>query len=111
MEVSDLTQSEKVVLVALARHLVHIDGEVSDSELYDLIRLGVEIGRADFEMALAASEDIHRDRAKTLALARDVDSPVVRARIHKELDRIARGDDMHPTEASFLADLAAGWAD
>lgn len=109
MRVNELTRGEQVVLVALARHLVSIDGELSDSELYDLIRLGVEIGKDEFEAALTATEAIHRDRALTLAAATEVTRPQARDRINTELDRIARGDGLHAMEDEFLGALRARW--
>lgn len=109
MKVTDLTRAEQVVLVGLARHVVGIDGELSDSELYELLRLGVEIGKDTFEAALAETEPWFQDAAATLAHARSVSRPDARAKITGELDRIARGDGLHDGEASFLGELSAAW--
>ena len=107
MQVRELESDEKVVLVGLVRHLVLADGEVSDSELYDLIRLGVEIGKEDFRAALAATEESHRDRAATLATVDAVTRDVARAKIGSELDRIAAGDGVDEREAAFITAVRA----
>lgn len=111
MNVAELTSTEQTVLVGLARHLVLIDGDVSDSELYDLIRLGIEIGRPAFEAALEATESIHEDEAAVLALSADVQRPEARERILAELRRIARGDGVHTTEIAFLNAISFRWTD
>lgn len=110
MEVTDLTGPEQVVLVGLVRHLVLLDGEITDSELYDLIRLGVKIGRQDFSEALAATEDVYKDRSVVLERAREVGRDEARAKISAEVERIAAGDGIHPTETAFMVELQAVWS-
>ncbi|MCB9672530.1 MAG: hypothetical protein H6736_11710 [Alphaproteobacteria bacterium] len=109
MQIGELTKSEKVVLVGMARHLVMLDGEMSDSELFEIIRIGIEIGREDFESALEATEEIHEDEARTLALSADVSRADARTRILSELHRIASGDGVHSTEVAFLSALELRW--
>lgn len=111
MNVAELNETEKTVLVGMARHLVMLDGHVTDSELYDLIRLGVEIGRPSFEAALEATETIHEDEAATLALSADVTRSSAREKILSELHRIASGDGVHTTEVAFLNALTIRWSD
>ena len=110
MEVNELESSEQVVFVALVRHLVDIDGSVSESELYELIRIGTRIGKAEFTAALEATEPFFADRDRVLARLPDVTRAGARTRILSELDRIASGDGLHAGEAEFLALVRAGWA-
>lgn len=109
MRVDALADSEKRVLVGLVRHLVLADGQVSDTELYDLIRLGVEIGKPTFREALEATEATFKDRDAMLKLATEVHRPAVRERMLTELERIAAGDGVHETEAAFIRALEDVW--
>lgn len=105
----DLTMTEKTVLVGLVRHLVLIDGELSDSELYDLIRLGTEIGRDDFEAALEATEQTHTDRDAMIEAAASIERTQARDKIRSELGRIAEGDGLHRRESAFIQDVVGTW--
>ncbi|MCB9679140.1 MAG: hypothetical protein H6737_28820 [Alphaproteobacteria bacterium] len=110
MAVDGLDRAEQVALVGLVRHLVLADGRVSDNELYELIRLGVAMGRADFDEALEVTEDTFGDRELSLAWAERIERPAARARIAAELERIAGGDGLHATEVDFLAAVRTRWA-
>ncbi len=109
MEVEALSDSEKHVLVGLVRHLVLADGQVSDTELYDLIRLGVEIGKPTFRDALEATEERFKDRDAMLQLAIEVERPEARDKLISELERIAAGDGVHVEEAAFIQAVEDAW--
>lgn len=109
MDVHELTQDEQNVLVAVARHLVLIDDEVSDSELYDMIRLGYRMGKEEFKEALRVTEDFHTDAPKVLEFARAVTRLQAQVRIEEELTRIAAGDGIHDDEADFITRLRMTW--
>lgn len=110
MKADELTKAEQIVLVGLVRHLVMIDGELSDSELYELIRLGTEIGRADFKAALEATEQTFEDREKMLAAAKTLDREAARDKVRAELARIAEGDGLHRRESAFIRDVGESWS-
>ena len=109
MKADELTQAEQVVLVGLVRHLVMIDGELSDSELYELIRLGTEIGRDDFQYALEQTEETFEDRDKMLAAAATLEREAAREKVRSELGRIAEGDGLHRRESAFIRDVDDCW--
>lgn len=109
MDVHELTQSEQNVLVGVVRHLVMIDEELSDSELYDLIRLGYRIGRDEFKEALRVTEALHSDAGQVLEFARSVTRLEAQVRIEAELTRIAAGDGIHDGEADFITRLLMNW--
>lgn len=110
MDVEGLSDDEKTVLVGLVRHLSLADGHVSDTELFDLIRLGVALGKPDFREALEATEDSHHDGDAMLELASTVTRPVARTRILDALEQVAAGDGLHDSEAAFLTALRQRWA-
>lgn len=109
MEVEELERHEQVVLVGLVRHLVLIDGGISDAELYELIRLGVRIGREEFEAAMDATEPWHEDRAQSLAQAATITDPHAREKLLHELARIGSSDGLHGEEMSFIDRVRASW--
>jgi hypothetical protein len=111
MDVDGLAEDEKTVLVGLVRHLSLADGHVSDTELFDLIRLGVALGKPDFRRALEATEETHHDGEAMLELASAVTRPSARQLILGALEKVASGDGLHDSEASFIAALRARWAD
>ena len=109
MEVEELERHEQVVLVGLVRHLVLIDGGISDAELYELIRLGVRIGRAEFEAAMDATEAWHQDRDESLAQAARITDAHAREKLLHELARIGATDGLHGEETSFIDRVRAAW--
>lgn len=110
MNVADLSQQERIALVALARHLILVDDRFSDRELYDLLFMGVAMGRPDFAEALEATEAVYQDRSAVLDLASAVESVETRSGILTELERIAEGDGLHPAETAFIDEVRARWA-
>lgn len=109
MEVAQLTREEQDVLVVAARHLVLIDGELSDAELYELLRLGYAIGRDAFAESVARTDAFHKDRAKVLDFARKVTRVEAQVRIESELVRVAASDGLHDGESDFVTKLALTW--
>ena len=111
MDVEGLRADEKTVLVGLVRHLSLADGHVSDTELFDLIRLGVALGKPDFREALEATEASHHDGDAMLELAAGVERESARQQILAALESVASGDGLHDSEAAFIEKLRTLWAD
>lgn len=109
METHDLTREEQIALVAMARHLVLIDGALSDSELFELIRIGFEMGKDVFEAALDATESWFHDREQVLHYAENVLENAARARVLSELARIAHSDAITRDEMAFMKALRERW--
>ncbi|MCB9677589.1 MAG: hypothetical protein H6737_20955 [Alphaproteobacteria bacterium] len=104
----DLTQDEREALVALARHLVMADGQVSRSELFEMLRLEAELGDT-WRTAVKATDGTVRDRAAVLALASRVERRGVQQRFLALLERLAEGDGVHQEEVALLAELRSIW--
>ncbi|MEZ4321711.1 MAG: hypothetical protein R3F61_29825 [Myxococcota bacterium] len=105
----ELSTDERHALVALVRNLVVADGHVSDSEMYDLVELGVSLGQEEFGEAMRATRDIHRDRLATLELARRVTREGVRRVILSIVEQVAEGDGVHFAEVELIHQLRAIW--
>ena len=106
----DLTQDEREALVACARHLVMADGQVSNSELFDMILIEGQLGPEAWEAALRATDGVHRDRKSVLRLAARVERPGVQRRLLAVLERMANGDGVHHEEVVFLSELRSLWS-
>jgi len=106
----DLTQDEREALVACARHLVMADGQVSNSELFDMILIEGQLGPDAWEAALQATHSIHTDRKQVLRLAARVQRSGVQRRLLSVLERMADGDGVHHEEVAFLSELRALWS-
>ena len=108
MSVAELGASDQTRLVGLARHVVAIDGELSDGELFDLLRLGVAIGSEAFAAALTATDPWFADAERALVEAAGV-SLEARPVVLRELVRIAGGDGLHLDEQRFIERISALW--
>ena len=96
--------------MGLVRFLIEADGEVSNSELYDLVEVGVVLGKSRFAETLSLTDDTCHDLDKSLAWARRVTRGPVQRGMFGILEMVAEGDGVHVAETSFLEALRTLWA-
>jgi len=108
MNMSDLFELERAVLIDLASQMVWADGTSSVEEIQELLELDDEMGYDAFHEAMDAAYG--RSREEVLASAAKVERPEARELILTVLHDIAAVDGIAQTEADLLAELKEIWA-
>ncbi len=110
MNLSDLTDDERVALLGLVLQLVRADGVASEDELEELRALGVEMGPKAFDAAYLRARDMLETREATLEFARDhVLRPDARELLYTALFDMAAVDEVSPFERPLLDAVRSMW--
>ncbi len=108
MGVSELSESEQVVLLALVGLVARADGTVSESEMGTLAALRGQIAAERFERVRDAASALDSGSA-ILKAAASVTRPEARELIFNTLIEMALPDTIPENEADLLKRLAALW--
>jgi hypothetical protein len=109
MRIESLNDTEVLAVVTMAKYMAHLDGEVSGTEMVDLLSLGEAIGMERFNQALAECQDHYKNVDSVAYIAGKVQNHQSRIFIFCLLEELAKGDGSDPVEEKFLADLRAFW--
>jgi hypothetical protein len=109
MEITELNETEEVVLVGLMREIVQADGEYTDAERKAVEVVRAELGPERFERAIERARDQLRSRADLKSLAQGIEREEVRELIYRVLEKVAEIDGVAPEEEKPLAWLSAWW--
>ncbi|MCB9679139.1 MAG: hypothetical protein H6737_28815 [Alphaproteobacteria bacterium] len=110
MQVTSLDDDELLTLVVLAKYMVHVDGNVSRTEMLDLVSLGEAVGMERFEWALRETEGLHEDPHAVLDRVNAVTRWDAKVLIFLLLEELAKGDDfVVRSEEDTLAELRERW--
>lgn len=109
MNVDQFNDAELLAFVVLAKHMVHADGDLSQTEMLDLMSVGEVVGMDRFSWALDQTKDLYRDRQATYNVAARVQRYDAKVLIFVLLEELAKGDGVDGQEATILADLRQGW--
>ena len=110
MNATELTDDELLLLVVLAKCIIHADGEVSNTELLDLMSLGDVVGMERLEHALNASEGRYQDLEAVGRMATAFPMhPDTKVFMFVLLEELAKGDGLGDYEQFLLNDLRRLW--
>lgn len=110
MNLSDLTDDEKLVLGALIRLMVRADGRFTEEEEQRIHEIGAEIGSAeDLWRAVSDSAQRYTSEAATRAAIPSVTRPEAREMMFGVLFGIATADMIAPGEQTILDALRLAW--
>lgn len=107
MNLSELTEMERQVLVALTAQIVLADNEVSAEELVGVLDLGTGLGQSEFYDEVMGAMSM--SEADALLMAKSVERPMARDAIRVVIDRLADLDGRADAEARMLKRLDAIW--
>jgi tellurite resistance protein len=108
MDVSELSESEQVVLLALVGLLARADGRLSQTEMSTLEKLRRALTPERFQRIRDEAASLADDEA-VLNAARGVTRPAVREGIFGVLYDMAIPDTIDPSEVALLEKIAALW--
>ena len=109
MGIADLTLSERVTLVSLARTVIRADGKISTREAAAMQELAQAVGPARFVEAIAAAQQQAPSAEDARRHAASVTAPRTRQLIYRLIHYMATSDGMSPNELAELQWLAALW--
>ena len=109
MELSELTPKEQLVLVGLAKAIVHADQEVTQEETALIRDLASKVGTDAWNQRVAEARTELATADQLFDLAREIDRVEAREAIHQALRRLAESDDLDDVEAEILAWVAEVW--
>ena len=109
MNIHELNDQELLTLVVLAKYMVHVDGEVSSSEMVDLVSLGEAVGMERFAAALDATKDQYKDPHAVLHFVNSVTRYDAKVLIFILLEELAKGDGVETPEEATLKELRMRW--
>lgn len=110
MDLQELTDDERVALVALVIQLMRADGTTSDNELSELTALGAEMGLKAFDSAYLRARDEYGTRTQALEFAQSqVTRPKAREIIHTVLFDMAASDGVSDEERAIVDAVRAMW--
>lgn len=109
MDFSELSNAEIMALVALAKHLVHADGQVSGTEMLDLMSIGEAVGMDRFSAALDATKDRYKSREAVLQMADLVQRYDARVLIYVLCEELAKSDGTGKVEEHVLVAIRQRW--
>jgi hypothetical protein len=108
MDVTRLSESEQVVLLALVGLLARADGRLSQTEMSTLENLRRELTPERFQRVRDAAAALDGNEA-VLNAARTVTRPEAREAIFGVLYEMAIPDTIDPSESALLEAIAALW--
>lgn len=115
MELQDLNEDERVALAGLIVQMIDglaegSAGSRSPEEMQEFLEIAEEMGRADFDAAIAeARKRGAGDRKVALALAAAVERPQVRELVHTVLVDLAASDFLSDEERELIRTVAGMW--
>ena len=109
MALADLTLSERVTLVSLARIVIRADGKISTREAAAMGELAEAVGPARFVEAIEAAREQAPSAEDARRCAAAVTDPTTRRLIYRLVHYMANSDGMSPNELEELLWLAALW--
>ena len=109
MGLTELTPTEQLVLVGLAKAIVHADQEVSAEETAAIQKLAADMGPDAWNAAVAEARTRLRTADDLFSLARQVHGLDARETIHNALRSLAESDDLIEEEAAILQWIAEVW--
>lgn len=109
MNLQDLTEDERVALVALVVLLIDADNARSSAEMQEFSEIAAEMGRAAFEAALGEVTRRGLDRDGVLDLARGVTRRDAQEIAHTILVDMAATDFVSDDERELIHEVAAIW--
>ncbi len=109
MAIADLTLSERVTLVALARLVIRADGKISTREAAAMQELAEAVGPDRFVEAITAAEVQAPSAEDARRCAAAVTAPQTRQLLYRLIHYMAASDGLSPDELAELRWLAALW--
>jgi uncharacterized tellurite resistance protein B-like protein len=110
MNLSDLTEDERIALVALVLQLIRADGITTEDELEELRALGVEMGPKHFDAAYTRARDQFETHEEALEFARRaVERPEAQELVYTVLFDMAATDGIAKLERPLLDDVRSMW--
>lgn len=109
MELSELNVTEQLVLVGLAKAIVHADQEVSREETEAIRGLAEAVGTDAWNARVAEARVELATAEQLFALAKSIQRIEARECIHQALRRLAESDQMAETEQEILTWVAEVW--
>jgi hypothetical protein len=109
MAIADLTLSERVTLVSLARIVIRADGKISTREAAAMQELAEAVGPERFVEAIAAAQQQAPSAEDARRCAAAVTAPRTRQLLYRLVHYMATSDGMSPNELEELQWLAALW--
>ncbi len=109
MELSELTPTEQLVLVGMAKAIVHADREVSPEETAAIRALAAEMGTEVWNRRVADARNRLATAEQLFELARGVERMAARECIHAALRRLAEADAVDDSEQEILTWIAEVW--
>ncbi len=110
MELSDLTQDERVALAALIEAVVESDGTASDDELKALQRVIDGVGEDAYAEATDAADERFQDEAELKAFLPSITRQEARELIYGAVLDAALPEAMGTHESSLLDWLGKAWS-
>jgi hypothetical protein len=108
MDVTALSETEQMVLLALVGLLARVDGRLSQTEMSTLDKLRLALTPERFQHIRDEAAALADDDA-VLGAAKRVTRPEAREAIFGVLYEMAIPDTIDPSEAAFLEKIAALW--
>ena len=109
MELHELNPTEQLVLVGLAKAVVHADQEVTAEETRAIRELADEVGKEAWNLRVAEARSQLATAEQLFELARSIDRAEAREAIHAALRKLAESDDLDDSEAEILTWVASVW--
>ena len=106
----ELSDSELLALVTLARYVMRADGRVTEEEIRTMMAMAREVGLRAFSDALERTDDAPRvGRDELMQLAGLVKGEEKRAYMFELLKGVAAADQVDEAEQDLLDALAVTW--
>jgi hypothetical protein len=109
MTLSHLTPDEDAVLLGWMREIVQTDGEYTDAEREEVVKLRLLLGNERFDRAIVAANERFEDRAALKEGAKAITRPEARRAIYDFLRTLAESDEITAEEEKPLRWLASWW--
>jgi hypothetical protein len=109
MNLTHLTPDEDAVLLGWMREIVQTDGEYTDAEREEVVKLRAHLGAERFDRAIVEANERFPDRHALKDGAKTVTRPEARASIYAFLRELAASDEVTADEEKPLKWLASWW--
>lgn len=109
MDISELNESERLVLVGALGHVVGSDARVSEGEHTVIRRVAAALGDAAYRATAAECGRRFRDEGQLLMFAPVIRRPAARELIYETVLEAALPDAIDARESDLLAQLAKLW--
>jgi uncharacterized tellurite resistance protein B-like protein len=109
MNLTDLTEDERLAFVGLVQQIVGLDEHKSAEEMEEFRAIAAEMGKVEFDDAFRKALAKFANRDQVIAFARTIERQGAREIIHTCLTDLASADFVSEPERALLREIAGIW--